>query len=170
MDINGSLEIDDLNHHLDAMQSQMRLDQYGLDAFPPEEWQCHRSVLSNNERSTIVFAGNFKYATQGRFKLTGILPVPILLEEKTEDERNEHRAMRLRRTAGLDLTVSGNEIVLIGQDLHEGPLFILDGTHRLINYHHANGENIEGVLAHICIHEELNKWAWWNGITRHHAL
>lgn len=63
-------------------------------------------------------------------------------------------------------TSSGLEPMLVAEGLHCGPLYALDGNHRLIAQHRS-GKGLGGVPVFVLTHPRMMEWAYAGDVRRH---
>jgi hypothetical protein len=155
--------------HLERFGSGLRFDiegyHYGLKDLAKDDWICYRALVEKADEDRIVMAGNFDHITNNTRKLAHLVDLDIILKEEYED-----RGKRIKTIieggdgyeSGLDLLRDkGYEIVFVGEDLNSGPLFMMDGTHKMIAHYLTHGKGLVSVPCYLCIHPKIRSWSWF---------
>jgi hypothetical protein len=155
--------ITEVELHLEKTNSNIFFDynDYGLKDFPKNEFKCFKVILEKSDIDRLYLIGNFANITKDSLKVSDLVS-----KEEVLCDTHENRGERVKKimeggaqyNKGLDLLTDKDfELVLVGQNLIDGPLVLMDGSHRIIA-HYLNRGDVDRVHAYVCIHSNVKKW------------
>lgn len=157
--------ISEVELHLANHHSNIRFNNYGMpNCCPKEEIVCYKVILDENDTNRICLVGNFRNVTNNTGRLSDIDRLAVLVQETENRGKrvNDFLHGRNEGEAGIDLIGNNNFApVLVGIDLNEGPLVLIDGSHRSIAQCIRNG-SMQGVPAYICMHPNMINYGFYS--------
>jgi hypothetical protein len=158
----NSISIEEIRQLENSTNANIRIGSYGMDSVSPtEEIFFYYSRLQPEDISRIYLLNDFRHCTNQescrlsdlheRALVTAMERVPQLAENKIDLRNVVHK-----------------EPVLVGVDLHQGGLTVIDGNHRLMAHYLRHG-SVESVGVILAIHRSIVNWAFIPRIARAHS-
>lgn len=142
-----------VQEHERRVGANVKLGGYHMsDIFPPVEFKAFIATLDVDDLDRLFLLGNFSGVTQDRTCKVK----DVVLSPGTSTIEKVEGIIAKGAHSGL---ATNPEIVMVTTDAQHGPWVITDANHRTIAWHRTRG-NIDGVLAFVCEHPLINKWAY----------
>jgi hypothetical protein len=154
-----------LNKH----DSNIRFYNYDMpECCPSNEFLCYKVKLQESDIDRLYLVGNFHNVTSGTCKIKNVDAHAVQSQEA------EGRSMRLESLMngghkfqnGINLLDNdGFEPVLVGNDLYNGKVLFIDGSHRAIAHFIKHG-NLSAIEVYVCIHPNIVNYSFYKHVAR----
>lgn len=151
-----SVTIEACQKHLREQGTGVSLDLASMPK-PPDGYRAVRAILEDSDLDRIFLWFEFrKHTKDGSAKLTDALP-------ESASEKRISRFIAGDSTKGwtpIDLRTTPNfEAMLLTNDVMRGPLYGIDGNHRLVAQF-LSGKGFADVPVYVCFHPKMLEWAY----------